>query len=398
MENIEQNVRDILKNVKINGDDALIAYSQKFDKVKILKKNLLLDVFSFKPFLKAIPSELLASLEQAKKNIFDYHQAQFENILSSSLTFNVKNGAHIHEKITTIERVGIYVPGGKFSYPSSVLMTVLPAKASGVKEIIVATPMKNLTDVVKAALFLAGVDKVLVVGGAQAVAAMAYGTETIDKVDMIVGPGNAYVTEAKRQVFGSVGIDMLAGPSDVTIFANKDIPTDWIVADLHAQAEHDPMSRATLISIDLQLIDAVRANILPQFLAQIFFIKQNNILECTHFINKVAPEHLEILTLDKSFAEEILSHINHAGAVFVGGRTTVAMGDYYLGPSHTLPTGSRAKFSSGLSVHTFIKRIAVMTANAIFVEKETENIANIADSEGLKFHADSLRSRLSKKI
>ncbi len=394
MQNIEKIVTEIIENVQNNGNKALIEYSKKFDNVDLTEKDLFIDVKKFENALEKIPVDILKALENAKNNIEDYHKSQYSYITKSPLKI-VKNGLSISEKISSIEKVGVYVPGGRYSYPSTVFMTVIPAKCAGVKEIIVATPMKNLTDVVKSAIFLSGADKVLCVGGAQAISALTFGTETVKKVDMIVGPGNAFVTEAKRQVFGKVGIDMLAGPSDVLIFADNTSNLEFIAMDLMAQAEHDLMSKAILVVEEKNkyILDEIKNKINPEFLNQIEFYCKETINDVAEFINEKAPEHLEICIDDTNKINDVLNNINNAGAIFVGNNTCVAMGDYFIGPSHTLPTNFNAKFSSGLSVNTFLKRAAVMKVEKDWIKENSEFIENIANSEGLKFHAKSIKIR-----
>jgi histidinol dehydrogenase len=392
MQNIETIVKEIIENVKKNGDDSLVYYSEKFDGEILKKDELILDVKDFEFEIKNISSEVLNALKNASENIKNYHEAQIENITANSFKFNKKD-CQITEKITPIERVGVYVPGGRYSYPSTALMTVIPARCAGVKEILVATPLKNLTTVLKVSLYLAGADKVLCVGGAQGIAGMAFGTELVKKVDMIIGPGNAFVTEAKRQVFGKVGIDMLAGPSDVLIYADETVDVDWIASDMNAQAEHDSLSKAILVSQSLQILDAVKIKIMPEFLDRVVFVNKKNINECAEYINENAPEHLEILTTDEKKQNELLDKIKNAGAIFVGEYGTVAFGDYFIGPSHTLPTGENARFCSGLSVNTFLKRTAVMKVNKNYVAENGKFVELIAGEEGLKFHEKSVRLR-----
>jgi len=325
MQNIEIVVKEIIEKVQKNGDDALMFYSEKFDNKILQKDELIIDVKDFKSELENISPEILEALEKAKENIEIYHKKQFENIVKNPFKFN-----GITEKISSIDRVGVYVPGGKYSYPSTVLMTVVPAKCANVNEVFVATPLKNLTPVLKAALYLSGADKVLCVGGAQAIAAMAFGTDKVEKVDMIVGPGNSYVTEAKRQVFGIVGIDMLAGPSDVMIYADDTVSTEWIVEDMNAQCEHDIMSKAVLISESSDVLEKVKQKIESEFLEKVCFIKKENIDECVLYINDNAPEHLEILTQNENKTNELVEKIKNSGAIFLGKYGTVSFGDVVL--------------------------------------------------------------------
>jgi len=392
IQNIEIIVKEIIENVKKTGDEALVFYSEKFDN-KILEKNeLVIDVKNFEDELQNITPEVLETLKIAGENIKLYHQKQFENITNNSFKFNKKN-CEINEKITSIDRAGVYVPGGRYSYPSTVMMTVIPAKCAGVNEILVATPAKNLTPLVKAALYLAGADKVLCVGGAQAIAAMAFGTERVKKVDIIVGPGNAFVTEAKRQVFGMVGIDMLAGPSDVLIYADETVNPKLIASDMNAQAEHDEIAKAVLLSDNEKVLISVEEKIMPEFLDRMSFVQRNSLEECIDYINEHAPEHLEILTQNENKIEVLSEQVKHAGAIFIGINGAVAFGDYFIGPSHTLPTNFSARFSSGLSVNTFLKRAAIMKINDDFVAENARFVETLATEEGLNFHAESVRLR-----
>ncbi len=395
---IENVVKEIIENVKKNGNKALIDYSEKFDNIKLKEKDLILDVKIFEKDYKNLDKKIAKALEKAKKNIFNYHKKQFENISKSQAKFSFSGeDFSISEKNTSVRRVGVYIPGGKFPYPSSVLMTIIPAKCANVKEIVVATPYKNLNQIVKAALYISGADKVLCVGGAQGIAALAYGTKGLEKVDLIVGPGNAFVNEAKRQVFGQVGIDMLAGPSDVMIFGDETVDTNWIAADLLAQIEHDKNAKAILISRDKKVLDDCKAKISRDNLKQIEFVFKKTIKEIVNFIDDHAPEHLEILTKDVKICDEIVKKISNAGAIFAGENATVAFGDYFLGPSHTLPTNLAAKFSSGLSVQTFLKRASVMKVSNDFAQNNANYIETIANAEGLKFHAKSVSIRKKTK-
>ncbi|MDR0675985.1 MAG: histidinol dehydrogenase [Elusimicrobiota bacterium] len=394
MENIEKIVKKILENVKKNGDQALLYYSKKFDNVILEKKELIIDVKKFENSITKIPSQILKAFQIAKKNIEYYHKKQFEKSLKNTLKIS-KNELLISEKISNINKIGIYVPGGRYSYPSTIFMTVCPAKCAGSNEIIIATPKKKLTDIVKAAIFMSGATKVLCVGGAQAIAALAFGTESVKKVDMIAGPGNAFVTEAKRQVFGKVGIDMLAGPSDILIFADETLDLNFIATDLQAQAEHDLLSKAVLIveSKNKLILKKVRQKISTKFLKQIEFYDKKTLDEIIDFINDFAPEHLEICSENRDKIDIILKNIKNVGAIFIGQYTCVAMGDYFIGPSHTLPTASSAKFSSGLSVNTFLKKTAVMEVGKTWIMKNAEYIKSIAAAEGLEFHKKSIDIR-----
>jgi histidinol dehydrogenase len=387
MDNIKTLVKQIIDDVKNNGDSALIKYTKKFDNLDITEKDFFVPISECKKSLDRIPKDILEILKKSKEDISRYHKLQFKNIKGVS----IKNkGLNIFEQIVPIEKAGVYIPGGKFSYPSSVLMNIIPAKEAGVKEVIAVTPKKNLTDIVKAALYLARADKIICLGGAQIIAGLAYGTKTIPKVDVITGPGNMYVTEAKKQVFGDVGIDMLAGPSEVVVLSDETAPINFIIKDLEAQAEHDIYAKAFLITEEEKVINKVKSAINSKYKDQIFYIHANNIADCIDQINKIAPEHLEVL--GKKY-KNIVSSIKNAGAIFLGDHTCVAMGDYWLGPSHTLPTNSTARFSSGLNVNTFLRRRAVMSVNKSFIKKNADKIIKFAELEGLLNHAESVRVR-----
>jgi histidinol dehydrogenase len=387
MDNIQTLVRQIIEDVKLNGDSALIKYTKQFDNIDITEKDFFISLDECKKSLEKIPKDVLEILKTSKENISKYHKAQFKNLK----TVSIKNkGARIFEQIISIEKAGVYIPGGKFSYPSSVLMNIIPAKEAGVKEIIAVTPKKNLTDIVKASLYLAGADKIICLGGAQIIAGLAYGTKTIPKVDIIVGPGNMFVTEAKKQVFGDVGIDMLAGPSEVVVLSDDTTPINFIVKDLEAQAEHDINAKAFLISEEEIILNKVKNLVDLKYKDQIFYIRANGIQNCIEQINKIGPEHLEIL--GKKY-KNILKNIKNAGAIFVGDYTSVPLGDYWLGPSHTLPTNSTARFSSGLNVTTFLRRRAIMSVDKSFIKKQGDKIIKFAELEGLINHADSIKIR-----
>ncbi len=395
MESLENIVKEILDDVKSNGDLALIKYSKKFDNILLEEKNLVLNKKDLESSIKEIPDKVLESINIARDNILAYHQNQYKNIMSSKVNIT-GNDFFIKEKVTPIHRVGVYVPGGRFSYPSTVLMTILPAVASGVKKIIVATPLKNLTPLVKATIFLAGADEVLCVGGAQAIAAMAFGTQKIKKVNMIVGPGNAFVTEAKRQVYGKVGIDMLAGPSNLLVFIDETTDLDFIAMDLMAQAEHDKMAKGILVAEETNknLISKVKNKIKNEFYDRIEFYFKQNLTEIINFINDFAPEHLELAIQNEEKIDVLLKNIENAGAIFLGNYSPTAFGDYFFGPSHTLPTNSCAKFSSGLSCNTFLKRSNIMFSNKNYIEKNAKYVSTIAKEEGLEFHSESVKIRI----
>jgi histidinol dehydrogenase len=290
-----------------------------------------------------------------------------------------------------VDSAGLYVPGGRFAYPSTVLMTAIPAKVAGVRRIVIATPPRHLTDAVLAAASLAGVREIYQLGGVAAVGALAFGTRTVPRVDLIVGPGGAWVTEAKRQVFGEAGIDLLAGPSEIVLLADRSVPARYVASDMMAQAEHDPLARATLVSPDASVLRAVRGEVEPRFRAQCRFEKVRDWARAAARANALAPEHLSLMVRRP---KALLPLIRNAGAIFAGAWSPVAAGDYWAGPSHVLPTGGSARFSSGLSVQTFLKRSSLIEVSRAAIRRKARSIAALAESEGLVRHAASLRARL----
>lgn len=390
MSNTEQLVKQIIDDVKKRGDKGLIEYTKKFDNIKLTKKDFFISRNDCKKSFELVNKNFRSALAQAKKNIEAYHKAQLKNLKPVVIK---QKGMFITEKFTPVAKAGVYIPGGRYSYPSSVLMGVIPARIAGVKEIIAVSPRKNLSDEVKAALYVAGVDKILCIGGAQAIAALAYGTESVPKVDVIVGPGNKYVAEAKRQVIGEVGIDMLAGPSEVLVWVDNDANKyiEFLLADLEAQAEHDPDAKAILVSSCSRVISKIKKNIDAKYSKQMIYYHEKTDKKAIEIINKIAPEHLQIMKKDSL---KYIPFIENAGAVFVGKFTPVALGDYWLGPSHTLPTNGTAKFSSGLSIHTFIKRRAVMQVDEKYIDANAKNVSILAQSEGMKNHANSVLKRV----
>lgn len=305
-----------------------------------------------------------------------------------------KGSVQVGQLMSPVDSVGLYIPGGRFPYPSTVLMTAIPARVAGVKRIVLASPAKNMTPEVLAAAHLAGCDEVYRVGGPGVIAAFAYGTRTISKVDFIVGPGNQFVTEAKRQVFGDVGIDSLAGPSEVVIIADAKTPLDYVIYDLQAQAEHDPEAHSLLITTSQRLLNQVRSRLSRDLKSRVELRKVASIEAAIALANEVAPEHLEVLVQN---ASRYLPLIRHASAIFLGPATPAALGDYVAGPSHVLPTNRAARFSSGLSVATFIKRSSVMSYSARSAERaDWEAALVMGQTEGMDNHANSLRCRMSR--
>lgn len=388
--NISQQVAVIIDDVKKNGDPAVIKYVKKFDGLSFASvKQMLVGKKQTDFASKNIETKLKNSIRASFKNIQTFHKTEYSN---------VKKQWFISDKVKTVgqmynpvESVAIYVPGGKFSYPSSVLMNAIPAKVAGVKRIVMITPPKKMTNEVLYAANLCGINEIYSIGGPVAIAALAYGTKTIKPVDMIVGPGNAYVNEAKRLVFGKVGIDSLAGPSEVAIIADAGADIEYVYYDVMAQVEHDSMAKAYLFCTSNETAKKVKNMIDKQYLKQVI-IKVANVEEACMQVNKIAPEHLELLVKD---AKKIVKYINNAGAVFIGYNTPTAAGDYWAGPSHVLPTNASARYSSGLSVMTFLKRssyIELKTADKNVIS----SVAAFAGAEGLVNHKKSIEVRYKK--
>jgi histidinol dehydrogenase len=403
--NIEQRVAKIIQQVRTNGDDALIDYSNQFDRRSVKSMDALcVESSQLDEALESIDTETRVALETAAKRISDYHLHQTQD----SWQYKEADGTMLGQRVTPLERVGLYVPGGKASYPSSVLMSCIPARIAGVKEVIMAVPAPNgeLNPIVLAAAAIAGVDKVFTVGGAQAIAAMAYGTQSIPKVDKIVGPGNIYVATAKRMVFGAVGLDMVAGPTEILIICDGKTDPDWIAMDLFSQAEHDENAQSILLSWDRAHLDAVYqsiAKLLPdmerkEIIAQSLanrgaLIEVADKEEAIMVSNRIAPEHLE-LSVDEP--ESWLSDIRHAGAIFMGRHTAEALGDYSAGPSHVLPTSATARFSSPLSVYDFQKRSSLIYCSPEGASELGKIASVLGRGEDLTAHAKSAEYRIIK--
>ena len=399
---VEQTVKDILRAIRTQGDQALLALSNKFDQLAFSNAEQLRVSHDELQAAKArvAPADLRA-LQQAAQRIASYHQHQIEQ----SWSYVDDLGNRLGQKITPLERVGVYVPGGKASYPSSVLMTLIPAKVAGVGELIVTvpTPQGERNDLVLAALAEAGADQVFTVGGAQAIGALAYGTDMVPKVDKIVGPGNAYVAEAKRQVFGHVGIDVIAGPSEVLVIADGSTDPQWAALDLFSQAEHDAAAQSILLSPDSDYIDAVAAamtQLLPKMQRREIIaaslqqrgalIKTADMDEAITLANRIAPEHLELLVADP---EPMVERLTHAGAIFCGAYTAETFGDYVAGPSHVLPTFGTARFASPLGVYDFVKRSSVIHMSAEGAAQLADIAVPLATGEGLQAHALAAAAR-----
>ncbi len=399
----EEAVKAIINGVRENGDKALLKYTERFDKVRFANmRDALCTRQEIERALKNIPKGDLDIIKLAAKRIRAFHKKQ----LPKSWFFKEKNGTLLGQRVTPLERVGIYVPGGKAVYPSTVLMNAIPAKVAGVKEIIMATPpSKNgINSYVLAAAKIAGVDKIYKVGGAQAVAAMAYGTESIPKVDKIVGPGNIYVATAKRLVFGVVDIDMVAGPSEILIINDGTGAPSWIAADLLSQAEHDELASGILLTTSTKMAEAVAREVEKQLrelkreaIARVSIERYGAIIitknpaEAADIANRIAPEHLELF-VKKPF--ELLKKIKNAGAIFLGPNTPEPIGDYMAGPNHTLPTGGTARFSSPLGTEDFIKRSNVLSFSKKGVEKLGKSVVRFTEMEGLGAHGRSVVIRI----
>jgi len=402
---VNQIVNEILAEVEKRGDAAVVEYTNRFDRLSAgSMAELEMSAERLQQALENLPDEQRQALETAAERVRAYHEKQ----KTDSWQYSEADGTMLGQKVTPMDRVGLYVPGGKASYPSSVLMNAMPAKVAGVAEIImvVPTPDGEVNELVLAAAALAGVDRVFCVGGAQAVAALAYGTETVPKVDKIVGPGNIFVATAKRAVFGAVGIDMIAGPSEILVVCDGETDPDWIAMDLFSQAEHDEDAQSILLSPDADFIDAVEASInklLPtmeregiievSLRERAALIKVADLDEAVEVTNRIAPEHLELSVADP---EALLPQIRHAGAIFMGRYTAEALGDYCAGPNHVLPTSGTARFSSPLGVYDFQKRSSLIMFSAEGASEMGKVASVLARGESLTAHARSAEYRIKK--
>lgn len=398
--NVEGIVADIVLNVRTNGDKAVLEYCEKFDNAKL--SSLLVTEAEIDEAVNLVEPKFLEILKKAAENIRIFHEKQ----VRKGFEIKKENGIIIGQKVTAVDKAGLYVPGGTAAYPSTVLMDSIPAKIAGVKEVVMVTPPNaegKINPVILAAAKIAGIDKIFKVGGAQAIAALAYGTESIPKVDKIVGPGNAFVAEAKKQVFGQVSIDMIAGPSEILIIADKKSNPRHIAADLLSQAEHDKMASAVLVTDSLDLALKVQNELELQIplleRAQIAresidnngkIIVADNLYKVIEISNEIAPEHLE-LCVDNPF--DYLGEIKHAGSIFMGRNCPEALGDYYAGPNHTLPTSGTAKFSSPLSVDDFVKKTQYTYYTKEALSEVANDVAFFATKEGLTAHAKSATIR-----
>lgn len=400
---IERTVVEILSNIRQHGDAALLDYTRKFDRLDVHDAHHLeLPQAELQAALTSLSHEQRDALETAAQRIRAFHERQ----RVEGWTYTEADGTVLGQRVTPLDRVGLYVPGGKAAYPSSVLMNAIPAKVAGVQELImvVPTPGGERNPLVLAAAAIAGVDRVFTIGGAQAVGALAYGTETVPQVDKIVGPGNAYVANAKRHVFGTVGIDMIAGPSEILVIADGTTPADWVAMDLFSQAEHDELAQSILICPDAAYLDAVVESInrlLPQMpRADVIrtsltdrgaLILVNDLAEACDISNRIAPEHLELSVKDP---QALVPQIRHAGAIFMGAYSSEALGDYCAGPNHVLPTSGSARFSSPLGVYDFQKRSSLIHVSQAGAQTLGRIASSLAEGEGLTAHARSADFRL----
>jgi len=404
---LEREVRSILKDVRNRGDKALLHYTQVFDGLRIPIHQLQMKRSEVKEAYRKVPRDFLETLKKASRRIRKFHQ-----LLSKKLMTSLKQeerGIRLGQAMRPLERIGIYVPGGKASYPSTVLMAAIPAKVAGVQEILMVTPPQKvgINPAVLVAADLAGVDRIYRIGGVQAIAALAYGTKSIPKVDKIVGPGNQYVATAKRLVYGEVDIDMVAGPSEIVIVSDNNTPPSFIAADLISQAEHDEMALAILITnseafgrevkkeVERQLSSLKRREIASASLHRrgaILIVK--NFEQAMRLVNRIAPEHLELAV---SRPLSLIKSVKHAGAVFLGPHTPEAIGDYMAGPNHILPTAGTARFSSPLGVEDFIKRTNLMSFTQSALKRFEKDIKRFAEWEGLEGHYQSVQKRMEKR-
>ena len=394
-------VLDIIEQVRTRKDDALLEYTEKFDHVKL--DSLIMSEEEIEAVMSKVDASLIADLKEAAENIACYHEKQ----LQEGYEIQKEDGVYLGQRVIPLERVGVYVPGGRAAYPSTVLMNVSPAKIAGVKEIVMVTPPSadgSVDPVIATAAHIAGVTRICKVGGAQAVAALAYGTQSIPRVDKIVGPGNAYVACAKRLVYGKVDIDMIAGPSEILVIADKDADPEYVAADMISQAEHDPMASSILITDDETLVEKVeealqrqsdalpRQEIISQSLSNYGTVMVcDTIEECIEKANAIAPEHLELMVQD---ARSWLPLVRNAGSVFLGYYTCESIGDYFGGCNHVLPTNGTARFASALSCDSFIKKSSYLHYSKEALQRDGGKIMNIAHHESLDGHANAVKVRM----
>ena len=406
---IQNAVTEIIAAVRARGDAAVIEYTNRFDRVNVsAMSELMLTQSDLKTAFDGLDDTQKNALHAAAQRVRDYHVAQ-NQASGQSWSYTEADGTVLGQKVTPLDRVGIYVPGGKAAYPSSVLMNAIPAHVAGVQDIIMVVPTPDgvRNPLVLAAAFVAGVNRVFTIGGAQAVAALAYGTDSVPRVDKIVGPGNAFVAEAKRRVFGQVGIDMIAGPSEILVIADGSTPADWVAMDLFSQAEHDELAQSILLCPSAEYISEVQSAIerliteMPR--AEVIrtslqnrgiLIQTRDMNEACEIANRIAPEHLEISVADGAQANAYAAQIRHAGAIFIGAYTSESLGDYCAGPNHVLPTSGTARFSSPLGVYDFQKRSSMIQVSEAGAQTLGQIASTLAHGEGLTAHARSAELRL----
>ena len=405
---IQNAVTEIIAAVRARGDAAVIEYTNRFDRVNVsAMSELTLTQDDLKTAFDGLDDTQKNALHAAAQRVRDYHVAQ-NQASGQSWSYTEADGTVLGQKVTPLDRVGIYVPGGKAAYPSSVLMNAIPAHVAGVQDIIMVVPTPDgvRNPLVLAAAFVAGVNRVFTIGGAQAVAALAYGTDSVPRVDKIVGPGNAFVAEAKRRVFGQVGIDMIAGPSEILVIADGSTPADWVAMDLFSQAEHDELAQSILLcpsaqyisevqsAIDRLIIEMPRAEVIRTSLQNRgILIQTRDMNEACEIANRIAPEHLEISVADSAQANAYAAQIRHAGAIFIGAYTSESLGDYCAGPNHVLPTSGTARFSSPLGVYDFQKRSSMIQVSEAGAQTLGQIASTLAHGEGLTAHARSAEFR-----
>ena len=402
---VDQAAAAIIADVRQRGDVALVEYTRRFDRVDVESPSALeVTRADIDAALASLPTDQRDALEQAAVRVRSFHERQ----RGESWSFEEADGTRLGQRITPLDRVGIYVPGGLAAYPSSVLMNAIPAKVAGVRDVVMVTPTPGgkRNAMVLAAAAIAGVDRVFTIGGAQAIAALAYGTATVPAVDKIVGPGNAYVAAAKRRVFGTVGIDMIAGPSEILVVADGSAPPEWVAMDLFSQAEHDEVAQAILLCPDAAYLDAVAASIatllptLPRVAIvtasmrdRCALVRVRDLDEACTIVNRIAPEHLELSVADP---DALLPAIRHAGAIFLGIHSSEAIGDYCAGPNHVLPTARTARFSSPLGVYDFQKRSSLIAVSRAGAQTLGRLASTLAHGEGLDAHARSAEYRIDR--
>ena len=399
-EKIDQTVLEIIKNVRTNGDEALFSYAKKLDRVTL--DNLIVNEEEFELAEQLVSDEFIEAIDVAYENIKMFHEAQVEK----SWFFHKPDGVMLGQQVTPMDKVGVYIPGGKAAYPSTVLMNLIPAHLAGVPNLYIATPPQNDGSVNPHVLVAAkrvGIKEILKMGGAQAVAAFAYGTETVEKVDKIVGPGNDYVARAKKWVYGDVAIDMIAGPSEICVVADETVRADYVAADLLSQAEHDEAATSICITTNKNIAKEIANEVEKQLtqlerrdVAQASIHNNGQIIivetleQAFYLVNEIAPEHLQLMIKN---ATDHLSDVKHAGAIFLGNYSPEPLGDYLAGPNHTLPTSGTAKFASPLGVYDFMKKSSIIRYSETALSKEATHIETLAKMEGLDAHAKSIEIR-----